>query len=70
MVVPSAYGADGPASGVSPMEFANVFAHYSVGNGDLPPKEDAIRQAHLNMGLRVFGSVFIDEQGGRSWWAV
>jgi hypothetical protein len=69
MVVPSAFGADAPAAGVSPAEFATVFRHYSAGNSDLPPKEDAIRQAHLNMGLRVFGSVFIDEQGGRSWWA-
>ena len=69
MVVPSAFGSEGPAAGVSPAEFATVFAHYSAANGDLPRKEDAVRQAHLNMGLRVFGTVFIDEQGGRSWWA-
>lgn len=69
MVVPGAFGAGAPAAGVSPAEFASVFRHYSAGNVDLPPKEDAIRTAHINMGLRVLGGGSIDERGGRSWWA-
>ncbi len=69
MVVPAAFGANVPAAGVSPAEFATVFRHYSENNVDVPRKDDAIRTAHLNMGLRVVGGVFIDEQGGRSWYA-
>ena len=65
MVVPAAFGADAPAAGVSPAEFAAVFRHYSENNN-----EDAVRTAHINMGLRVVGGVSVDERGGRSWWAV
>ena len=68
VTVPAAFGVDAPAAGVSPAEFATVFRHYSENNVD-SPKEDAVRTAHINMGLRVVGGVFIDEQGGRSWWA-
>ena len=69
MVVPAAFGVDAPAAGVSPAEFATVFRHYTENNADIPRKDDAVRTAHLNMGLRVVGGVFIDEQGGRTWWA-
>jgi hypothetical protein len=68
VTVPAAFGANAPAAGVSPAEFATVFRHYSENNVD-SPKDDAVRTAHINMGLRVVGGVFIDEQGGRSWWA-
>ncbi len=68
MVVPAAFGANAPAAGVSPAEFATVFRHYSENNVD-SRKDDAIRTAHINMGLRVVVGVFIDEQGGRSWYA-
>jgi hypothetical protein len=68
-VVPAAFGASTPAAGVSPAEFAAVFRHYAEGNVDGPAKQDAIRIAHINMGLRVVGTPLIDEQGGRSWWA-
>jgi hypothetical protein len=69
MVVPAAFGVDAPAAGVSPAEFATVFRHYTENNADIPRKDDAVRTAHINMGLRVVGGVFIDEQGGRSWYA-
>jgi len=67
LVVPAAFGASAPAAGVSPAEFAAVFRHYSAGNIDLPPKEDAIRVAHLNMGLRVSNPTGVP--GTRSWLA-
>jgi hypothetical protein len=69
MVVPAAFGADAPAAGVSPAEFATVFRHYSENNVQGPRKDDAIRTANINMGLRVVGGVFIDAHGGRSWYA-
>jgi len=69
VTVPAAFGVNAPAAGVSPSEFATVFRHYSENNADVSRKDDAIRTAHINMGLRVVGGVFIDEQGGRSWWA-
>ena len=68
MVVPAAFGASAPAAGVSPAEFAAVFRHYSAGNVDLPLGEDAIRVAHLNMGLRVSNASGVP--GTRSWLAV
>jgi hypothetical protein len=68
VTVPAAFGVGAPAAGVSPAEFATVFRHYSENNVD-SPKDDATRTAHINMGLRVVGGVFIDEQGGRSWYA-
>ena len=70
MVVPAAFGAGAPAAGVSPAEFAAVFRHYAENNAGAPRNEDAVRTAHINMGLRVVGGVFIDERGGRSWWAM
>jgi hypothetical protein len=69
MVVPAAFGVSAPAAGVSPSEFAAVFRHYSKTNIDEPPTQHATRIAHINMGLRVVGTPFIDEHGGRSWWA-
>jgi hypothetical protein len=69
VTVPAAFGTNAPAAGVSPAEFATVFRHYSENNAEVSRKDDAIRTAHINMGLRVVGGVFIDEQGGRSWWA-
>ncbi len=68
VTVAAAFGVDAPAAGVSPAEFATVFRHYSENNVD-SRKDDAVRTAHINMGLRVVGGVFIDEQGGRSWYA-
>jgi hypothetical protein len=69
MLVPAAFGADAPAAGVSPAEFAAVFRQYSATNVDEPRKDDAVRISHINMGLRVVGTVFVDDAGGRSWWA-
>jgi hypothetical protein len=68
VTVPAAFGVNAPAAGVSPAEFATVFRHYSENNVD-SRKDEAVRTAHINMGLRVVGGVFIDEQGGRSWYA-
>jgi hypothetical protein len=64
MVVPAAFGADAPAAGVSPAEFAAVFRQYSENHAGAPCKD-----AHLNMGLRVVAGTRIDEPGVRSWWA-
>jgi hypothetical protein len=69
IVVPAAFGTDAPAAGVSPAEFAAVFRHYSATHLDAPREDDAVRISHINMGLRVVGTMFVDDAGGRSWWA-